>query len=172
MLGDYHYAMPFSVIELHQRSAIPNDVAALPGRRFVSASETNDGTRLNDPVFGTPTFYPSVETVQEFRVETQNFSSELSRVAGGQGLTRQLGQWDRRSPEIDAEQIIPGQCRSGSPHVRGHLEVVVSARSGIGNLDLGAPGCGSMVTVFPVGIGTCFANGSSSGSTRWYTRIG
>jgi hypothetical protein len=45
-----------------------------------------DGTRLNDPVYGTPTFYPSVETVQEFRVETQNFSSELSRVAGGQVL--------------------------------------------------------------------------------------
>ncbi|MCW5977910.1 MAG: carboxypeptidase regulatory-like domain-containing protein [Bryobacteraceae bacterium] len=45
-----------------------------------------DGTRLNDPVFGTPAFYPSIEMVQEFRVETQNFSSELSRVAGGHVL--------------------------------------------------------------------------------------
>jgi putative DNA primase/helicase len=40
--------MPFSTIELNQRSAIPNDVAALVGRRFVTASETNDGTRLNE----------------------------------------------------------------------------------------------------------------------------
>jgi len=45
-----------------------------------------DGTRLNNPVFGTPSFYPSLETLEEFRVETQNFSTELSRVAGGQVL--------------------------------------------------------------------------------------
>lgn len=45
-----------------------------------------DGSRLNNPVFGTPSFYPSVETLEEFRVETQNFSSELSRVAGGHVL--------------------------------------------------------------------------------------
>lgn len=48
VLGDYAYAMPFSTVELHQRSAIPNDVAALLNRRFVSASEMNDGTRLNE----------------------------------------------------------------------------------------------------------------------------
>jgi putative DNA primase/helicase len=48
LLGDYAYAMPFSTVELHQRSAIPNDLAALFNRRFVSASETNDGTRLNE----------------------------------------------------------------------------------------------------------------------------
>ena len=47
-LGAYTYTMPFSTIELNQRSAIPNDVAALVGRRFVMASETNDGTRLNE----------------------------------------------------------------------------------------------------------------------------
>ena len=43
-----------------------------------------DGTHFNNPIYGTPSFYPSVETIEEFRVETQNFSSELSRVAGGQ----------------------------------------------------------------------------------------
>jgi putative DNA primase/helicase len=48
VLGDYAYAMPFSTVELQQRSAIPNDLAALLNRRFVSASETNDGTRLNE----------------------------------------------------------------------------------------------------------------------------
>ena len=45
-----------------------------------------DGTHTTYPIFGTPSFFPSVETVQEFRVETQNFSTELSRTAGGQVL--------------------------------------------------------------------------------------
>jgi len=48
VLGDYAYTMPFSTVELYQRSAIPNDLAALVGRRFVSASETTDGARLNE----------------------------------------------------------------------------------------------------------------------------
>ena len=47
-LGDYALNTPFSTVELHQRAAIPNDLAALVNRRFVTASETNDGTRLNE----------------------------------------------------------------------------------------------------------------------------
>ena len=48
VLGDYAYVMPFTTLELQQRTAIPNDVAALVGRRYVIASETSDGTRLNE----------------------------------------------------------------------------------------------------------------------------
>lgn len=48
VLGDYGWNMPFSTIETKDRPSIPNDVAALCGRRFVVASETNDGTRLNE----------------------------------------------------------------------------------------------------------------------------
>lgn len=48
LFGDYGWNMPFSTIEQHQRASIPNDMAALVGRRFVVASETNDGTRLNE----------------------------------------------------------------------------------------------------------------------------
>jgi putative DNA primase/helicase len=40
--------MPFTTIEMRDRAAIPNDLAALVNRRFVTASETNDGTRLNE----------------------------------------------------------------------------------------------------------------------------
>src|SRR5262249_44818041 len=41
VLADYALNMPFSTIELHQRGTIPNDLAALAGRRFVMAAESN-----------------------------------------------------------------------------------------------------------------------------------
>jgi putative DNA primase/helicase len=47
VFGDYAHNMPFGTIE-RQRQSIPNDLAALAGKRFVTASETNDGTRLNE----------------------------------------------------------------------------------------------------------------------------
>lgn len=46
--GSYAYNAPFSLFEIHGRSAIPNDLAALVGRRLVTSSETNEGTRLNE----------------------------------------------------------------------------------------------------------------------------
>jgi putative DNA primase/helicase len=46
--GSYAYNAPFSTFELEARSSIPNDLAALAGRRQVTASETNEGVRLNE----------------------------------------------------------------------------------------------------------------------------
>lgn len=47
-LGDYAHNLPFSSLEYSRASSIPNDIASLVGRRFVSSSEANDGTRLNE----------------------------------------------------------------------------------------------------------------------------
>ncbi len=48
VLGDYFGNMSFSTIELKQRASIPSDLAALEGRRLVTASESGE-VRLNEP---------------------------------------------------------------------------------------------------------------------------
>lgn len=49
IMGDYAYVTPFSVLERNERdSAVTNDLAALVGRRLVTASETNEGRQFNE----------------------------------------------------------------------------------------------------------------------------
>lgn len=47
-LGDYAANVGFSTFERYGRQSIPTDLARLPGKRFITASETNEGTRLNE----------------------------------------------------------------------------------------------------------------------------
>jgi putative DNA primase/helicase len=47
-LGDYAHNLPFSAFELKARTSIPNDVASLVGKRFVTAIETSESLRLNE----------------------------------------------------------------------------------------------------------------------------
>ena len=46
--GKYAYNLPFVSFEAQTRPSIPNDLAALVGRRVVTSSETNEGMRLNE----------------------------------------------------------------------------------------------------------------------------
>jgi putative DNA primase/helicase len=48
ILGDYAHNLPFSAFEVKKNSSIPNDVATLVGRRFVTAVETSESQRLNE----------------------------------------------------------------------------------------------------------------------------
>jgi putative DNA primase/helicase len=48
ILGDYSHNLPFSSFELKSRSNIPNDVAGLVGKRFVTSVETGEAQRLNE----------------------------------------------------------------------------------------------------------------------------
>jgi putative DNA primase/helicase len=48
ILGDYAFALPFSSLQFQKQEGIPNDLAALVGRRFVTMIEANDGLRLNE----------------------------------------------------------------------------------------------------------------------------
>ena len=48
LAGSYSYNAPFSTFEMERQASIPNDVAALAGKRIVTSSETNEGTRFNE----------------------------------------------------------------------------------------------------------------------------
>ncbi len=48
VLGDYAHNLPFTALEREGRASIPTDMADLVGKRFVTASETNEGRRLNE----------------------------------------------------------------------------------------------------------------------------
>ena len=47
-LGDYAHNAPFSTFEARRGNTIPTDVADLQSRRFVTASETGESSRLNE----------------------------------------------------------------------------------------------------------------------------
>ncbi len=48
ILGDYAFALPFASLQFQKQEGIPNDLAALVGRRLVTMIEANDGLRLNE----------------------------------------------------------------------------------------------------------------------------
>jgi putative DNA primase/helicase len=48
VMGDYADDLPFSAFEMQQHAGIPNDIAKIVGKRFITASETKEGARLNE----------------------------------------------------------------------------------------------------------------------------
>ena len=47
-VGPYAGAAPFSMFEQRNKASIPSDVAATAGKRFITASETDESVRLNE----------------------------------------------------------------------------------------------------------------------------
>jgi putative DNA primase/helicase len=50
LLGDYAQRTPTKTLLTKRSGSIPNDIARLRGARFVSASESEEGKRLNEPL--------------------------------------------------------------------------------------------------------------------------
>ena len=48
VMGEYADDLPFSALELHDRTQVPNDIAKIVGKRFITSSETGDTKRLNE----------------------------------------------------------------------------------------------------------------------------
>jgi putative DNA primase/helicase len=48
LLGNYSHNLPFSAFELRARSSVPNDIAGIVGKRFVTAVETNENVAFNE----------------------------------------------------------------------------------------------------------------------------
>jgi putative DNA primase/helicase len=48
IIGSYAHTLPFSAFELTSRTSIPNDLASMAGKRFVTALETNEAAQLNE----------------------------------------------------------------------------------------------------------------------------
>ncbi|HVN81553.1 MAG TPA: phage/plasmid primase, P4 family, partial [Terriglobia bacterium] len=48
VIGGHAFNLPFSALELTSRSSIPIDLAAVVGKRFVTAIETSESARLNE----------------------------------------------------------------------------------------------------------------------------
>lgn len=46
--GSYGYTLPFASLKARREDGIPNDIAALVGKRFVTASEPRDGLKLDE----------------------------------------------------------------------------------------------------------------------------
>jgi hypothetical protein len=54
------------------------------GQRSTNDSFILDGINFNEPEIGADAFSPSIDAIQEFRVQTSNFSAEFGAMAGGQ----------------------------------------------------------------------------------------
>lgn len=136
VLGDYFANMSFSTIELKQRATIPSDLAALDGKRFVTASESGE-VRLNEPrikaltgcdpvtaryLYGEPfTFTPTAKFI--LATNTKPIVADNS-----------LGFW-RRLKLVPFTRSFDGSARDE------HLEDYLKAHEGPGILNWLIAGC-------------------------------
>jgi len=56
----------------------------MAGARQNSTAYSLDGMDIKDALVARPSFKPSVDMLQEFKVQASTFSAEFGRAAGGQ----------------------------------------------------------------------------------------
>src|SRR2546427_816905 len=86
---------PYSLVTITPGARVPITWQELPVDVFTDAHAVINGARgdqneflfngipNSNSLFGGPNLFPSVESVQEFKVETNNYSAEFGRAAGG-----------------------------------------------------------------------------------------
>lgn len=83
------------------------------GAREKSNGYIIDGIDAQDPHFQTPSFFPSIDAIQEFKLQTSAYSAEFGRYASQVNVTTRAGSndwhgagfWFHRSDSMDARSL-------------------------------------------------------------------
>jgi putative DNA primase/helicase len=126
--GAYACNLPFSALELKSRAPIPSEIAGLVGRRFVTAIETNETTRLNegrikaltgcDPI--TARFlYSEWFTYQPSAKYWLAFNNKPQIVDDSQGLWRRVRMipFEHRFSAQEADPKLPDALKAEAPGI-------------------------------------------------------
>ncbi|NJQ14194.1 phage/plasmid primase, P4 family [Streptomyces bohaiensis] len=125
LFGDYGQAVPRSTLLAKKADGIPNDVARMLGKRFLSTSETSAGKRLDDELVKSLTGQEGGVSARFMRGEFFDFepvgkihisTNYLPDIGAGHGIERRLQDigWDvtipagQRDPRL-ADRIIAAE---------------------------------------------------------------
>ncbi len=128
ILGDYAIQTPTDTLMAKREAGIPNDVAQLKGARFVSASESNEGRRLDEAKIKTLTGGDTI-SARFMRGEFFNFTPEFKLWLGTnhkptiRGTDRAI--WDRirlvpfsvRIPEAEQDKQLRSKLIAEAPGI-------------------------------------------------------
>ena len=83
-----------------------------------------DGTTMTAPVFGGQAFNPSVDSIQEFRIETNSMSAEYGKAGGGvliavtksgTNAVHGSGYWYNRNEQLNARNYFEDRTKAKNP---------------------------------------------------------
>jgi hypothetical protein len=101
-----------------------NDNMRINGDRPRTQDYILDGTTINAPVFGGQAFSPAVDSIAEFRVETNSMSAEYGKAGGGIIIAvtrtgtnqfRGSGYWYHRNENLNARNFFENPAQPKNP---------------------------------------------------------